>query len=252
MPFSQNSLDELPNSRSNNDLLEYTCINPPHESIPFLCHLLKEARESILIGHYLSGILVLNCYIEALVKEIIFIHERKNFRGELGPAINHLKNKKYISEKDVRILIDFKNNIRNPYTHNDVTSLLKNRYIIMEKHTISTSNIESLDMAIFNSPEEYKYVNLSDMPNVSFVASYDMIIRQQSIDTYNHVLDIARDFSKKYLSKHNNIIETEVAFKNGYTEEEWSKLDVKEIDTITKTINQVIIMPREAMEIILK
>jgi hypothetical protein len=208
------------NAEINNDLLDYTCLKRPHPYNSYLTLLLNEARESIMIGHYLSGILTLNNYIESLAKEIIFINEGERFEGPLGPTIDYLEKKQYISPTDVERLRNIKNNIRNPYTHGNAAEVLKNIYAPLRENVTTNPTVDYLDNMIANETGELRYVSLSDMPNTAFVCTYGSIIKKQAIEMYNIVADLARYFTRDYLSKDAVKSETMSAFEKGISEKE--------------------------------
>jgi len=235
----------------NNDALDYTSLNHPHSSYAYLSLILEEARKTIMMGFYLPGILTLNNYIEALAKEIIFLNEGVRFRGDnatLGAAIKHLKTKKYITPEDANKLTLIKNNIRNPYTHGDATYLLQGLYQPMRMCETTKPDIEYMDGVANGSIGELRYLKLADMPNTAFVAVYDSVIRNRAIDTYNEVVDLAREFTMKYLDKTPKRSEINDAFDNGLTEEEIIKAKENNEDVeINNCGGKVIITTEETM-----
>lgn len=216
------------NATINNDLLDYFDICYPHTHHSFLSLLLGEARESIMFGHYISGILVLNNYVEALAKEIIFINEGRRSHKSFGPTIDLLKSKKYISEEDADRLSDFKNDTRNPYTHGDASQILQKIYTPIREIVTTDPDSSYLSCLMKESKENIRYINMADAPNTAFVGMYNSTIKKQAIDAYNDVVDIARDFTMKYLVVPPVRREIVDAFEKGLTEEKITK--AKEID----------------------
>lgn len=99
----------------------------PHME-PRLRQIHLEAYLMTLLGFPNISIIMQGVLLEALVKEIIYDKEKKDFRGSYGSAINHCRDKGYITEDEFKFLDEFREKIRNIYQHIDVTELTKASY----------------------------------------------------------------------------------------------------------------------------
>lgn len=96
----------------------------PHME-PRLLQLYHETYYTTLLGFHNVSIIMQGVLLEALVKEIIFENEKKDFKKAFGKAISHCDKKKYLDTEEIKFLTLFKDGIRNIYQHVDISALTR-------------------------------------------------------------------------------------------------------------------------------
>lgn len=91
---------------------------------PSLYSIYKESYFCILCGNYNAGIILLGQLMEVALKEIIFLKTKELKKGTFGKALEFADKNRIIFAEDYRFLLQFKNRIRDPYTHRDFRKIL--------------------------------------------------------------------------------------------------------------------------------
>jgi len=186
---------------SNRDLLWDWPKFPPHPFNNYLNMLLNNARNTIISGYYLSGILALNNYLEALIKEIIFINEGVRFNKDLGKAISRAQNKKYLRKEDFQVFDVLREIVRNPFVHGDTSKILEHIYMPIHYKENGNDSFEDLDELTHLKDCKTVYTPLTVAPELSFSIAHDTIVRTKAIDYFNLLYDFASLLSIFYFSK---------------------------------------------------
>lgn len=86
----------------------------------------------LTLGFYNATIVMCGILLEAMLKEVIYFKERKDFTeivgessADLGHAISFCKETGYITENEANWLQSVKDRIRNPYLHSNVDKITK-------------------------------------------------------------------------------------------------------------------------------
>lgn len=101
------------------DFLDISLIPDPN-----LYSIYKESYFCILCGNYNAGIILLGQLMEVALKEIIFLKTGELKKGTFGKALEFADKNRIIFDEDFRFLLQFKNRIRDPYTHRDFRKIL--------------------------------------------------------------------------------------------------------------------------------
>jgi hypothetical protein len=97
---------------------------------PRLRSLYIETHAITLLGFANASIIIQGVLLEATLKEIIYSHEKRNFEGELGPAIKYCLKKGYIEQKDYDFCESFRKGYRNMYQHFDVEEQVEGSHVM--------------------------------------------------------------------------------------------------------------------------
>lgn len=119
---------------------------PDLTNLPFMEPRLRQVYYEVylatLLGFPNVSLIMQGILLEALVKEIIFSNERRQFHGTFGAAINHCTEKGYIDEGDeFNYLFEFKDKIRNPYQHIDIEKITDGSSVLGWRIPISYDNV---------------------------------------------------------------------------------------------------------------
>jgi hypothetical protein len=101
------------------DFLDISLIPDPN-----LYSIYKESYFCILCGSYNAGIILLGQLMEVALKEVIFLNTGELKKGTFGKALDFADKNRIIFDEDFRFLLQFKNRIRDPYTHRDFRKIL--------------------------------------------------------------------------------------------------------------------------------
>lgn len=89
----------------------------------------SEAYRIIAFGFYNAGILLLGQLLETTLREIIYVNTGIYRKGAFGSLIKYAKDNKIIDKYSLNRLESFKNKIRNPYIHRDLSEIVKDIYV---------------------------------------------------------------------------------------------------------------------------
>ena len=173
----------------------------PHME-PRLGQLYLETYIVSALGFPNISLIMQGVLLEALVKEIIFENERKQYTGAFGTAIHHCKDNGYIDEEEFEYLDSFRDTIRNPYQHIEVEKISKESSVKGWKIPIDSEDIEGslikkikeIRDGLSEPPETY---TAKDLRPVAFIL-------KQKIDEENYIIQFlqtayfVRMMSRKY------------------------------------------------------
>jgi hypothetical protein len=156
---------------------------------PYIKQLYAEAKQLYWLGRYNACIIICCVILEALLKDIIKIKEKKpSIEWEFDVVINHCRAKEYIDEKDKIWLIYVKDRFRNPYLHANLEKILP--LIMVPGVAIGTDN------------PTVQMITTKTIPTLRDIVKPDLD-KEQSIllfkETHNFIKKISEkhfDFSK--------------------------------------------------------
>lgn len=175
--------------------------NLPHME-PHLRQLYLETYYVTLVGLHNVSIVMQGVLLEALVKEVIFENERRDFQEPFGPAIRRCEKNGYLTGDEIKFLDDFKDGIRNLYQHVDIKKLTENMYVGAWKIKIDSKDpggsiikaLEEIRKGIRGLPELITY---DDLRPVGAIIK-EGIDKRRSLPLFIKVDDFVRTLCKKY------------------------------------------------------
>ena len=97
--------------------------------VPGLFFLYEDCYHTMLIGRFNAAIVLMGVLLEALMKERIRLKLGSDFRGAYGACLIKIQNKQLMEPEDLFFLRQFKDKIRNPYSHFDELQIVNGSFV---------------------------------------------------------------------------------------------------------------------------
>jgi len=155
-----------------------------------------------MMGFWNVSIIMQGVLLETLVKEIIFVKEKKDFRGSFGYAISRCEKKGYLTDVEIKFLRRFKDEIRNLYQHVDVKKIAGERKvrawkIPLKKEKLAESLLKDIEKVIKGEAGPAKLMSYRDIRPVGIVIK-GTIDEQLALPLFGRVEKFVRDLSTKH------------------------------------------------------
>ncbi|MFO7872819.1 MAG: hypothetical protein R6U26_04280 [Candidatus Undinarchaeales archaeon] len=176
---------------------------PPLNNLPFMVPRLRQLYFEMyyvtLIGLNNVSIIMQGVFLEALVKEIIYVNEEEEFKKPFGPAITHCEEQGYLEENNLKFLRKFKNKIRNVYQHIDIEKL--SRGIKYPAQIIKFEDPEDVKKKIKKIRKEGMkpdtLIGYEELRPIGLIAK-NMIEKKEALTLFKKVDEFARELSEKH------------------------------------------------------
>lgn len=171
---------------------------------PRLFFLYEDCYHALLIGRYNASIVLMGVLLEALMKERIWLKLGIEFRHPYGPCLKKIKEERLMEAKDIKFLIRFKDEVRNPYQHADESQILKELFVpvwpLEFKGKLSLQKLEKVMKDAKSGRLKPRLLPAADIPAIRSVVkqAYD---RNRAISLFNQVYDFLRLAKIKYFKE---------------------------------------------------
>jgi len=174
LEYNNSLLDQLRVKINENGSILSTSLSILPHMEPRLKELYLQTYALTLFGFANVSLIMQGVMLEALLKEIIFEYERKEFHGAFGTAIKHCEKKGYIEEIEIQYLTEFKDKIRNRYQHQDVEELaqgssVKAYKIPLQKDDMAGSLVKSIQNVVEGVAEPPETITSGRIRAIDFI-----------------------------------------------------------------------------------
>jgi len=155
-----------------------------------------------MIGFWNISIIMQGVLLEALVKEIIFAKEKKDFQNPFGDAIKRCEEKCYLTRNELKFLKEFKDRIRNIYQHVDIKKLAGKGKVAawqipIDGERVAESLYKGVKKAMEGKAGKPKPIGYDRARAVGVIVK-ERIDQEMALPLFNTVEKFVRDLAAKY------------------------------------------------------
>lgn len=182
-------------------------IDLPHME-PRLRQLYMETFTVTMLGFWNVSIIMQGVLLEALVKEIIFAKEKKDFQEPFGDAIKTCEDKSYLTKEEIKFLKQFKDKIRNIYQHVDIKKLAGKVMvpawkIPIEREKAGESLYKGVKEVMEGRAGKPKSIGYDEARAIGVIAK-EKFDQKMALPLFNTVEKFVRELAAKHFSEWNH------------------------------------------------
>jgi hypothetical protein len=171
---------------------------------PRIFFLYEECYHTLLIGKYNAALILMGTLLETIMKERILLKLNIEYQKPYGPCLEFIKKNGLMEPRDTFFLKQFKDLIRNPYTHADEAQILEGIvvpvYPIELQKNFTLQELEAQFGRVKSGQQKPQMMVASKVPAIRSVVKQELD-RRRAIDIFNQVYDFLLSANIKYFKQ---------------------------------------------------